>query len=83
MSEGGNRSNPAGTAVCVAEEVAGPCGLEGNIKGLAGLIHKASGTLEHGKASMPFIEMADFRLDAEAFEQAPAANPKHRFLPQA
>jgi hypothetical protein len=36
-----------------------------DIEGLRGLLHETAGALQHGKGRMPFIQVADFRLDAQ------------------
>ena len=36
-----------------------------DFEGLPGLFHETPGALQHGKGRMPFIQMTDFRLDAE------------------
>jgi hypothetical protein len=51
-----------------------------DIEGLRGLLHETAGALQHGKGRMTFVQMTDFRLDAECGEQPPAANPQNQFL---
>ena len=50
---------------------------------LRGLLHETAGALQHGKGRMPFVQVTDFRLDAECGEQPPAANPEKQFLLEA
>ena len=38
---------------------------------------------KHSKGRMPFIQVTDFRLDAQRAEQSPAANPEKHFLLEA
>ena len=51
-----------------------------DFEGLSGLFHKGSSPFQHGEGGMPFIQVADFRLDAERIEQAPPADPKQQSL---
>ena len=57
----------------------GQCDLEG----LPGFFHETSGALQHSKGRMPFIQVTDFRLNAECGEQPPSANPEKQFLLEA
>jgi len=45
-------------------------------------LHEAAGAFQHGKGRMPFVQMTDFRLDAERLEQPPAADSQQHFLLQ-
>ena len=65
------------------EEVARPRDGQRDFEGLPGLFHEAAGALQHGEGRMPFIQVADFRLDAERAEQPPAADPEEQFLLEA
>ena len=56
---------------------------QGDFEGLRGLLHETAGTLQHGEGRMPFIQVTDFRLDAECGEQPPSANPEKQFLLEA
>ena len=58
------------------EEVACSRGGQCDFEGLRVLLHETAGAFQHGKGRMPFIQMTDFRLDAECGEQPPAANPE-------
>ncbi len=59
-----------------------PCssGAQRDIEGLAGFLHETMGALQYGKRGMAFIEMADFRLDAQCGQQSPSADPEEQFL---
>ncbi len=45
-----------------------------------GFLHEASGAFQHREGRMPFIQVADFRLDAERRKQSPSANPECHLL---
>ena len=47
---------------------------------LPGLLHETAGAFQHGKGRMPFIQVADFRLDAQCVEQPPSADSQHHLL---
>ena len=49
---------------------------------LPGLVHEGPGSFQNGERRMPFIQMADFRLDAKRVEQPPAADSEHNLLLQ-
>ena len=59
------------------EEVARSRDGQCDFKRLPGLLHETAGALQHGERRMPFVQMADFRLDAERGEQPPAADAEH------
>ena len=63
----------------VARSRDGQCDFEG----LPGLFHEGSSPFQHGEGGMPFIQVADFGLDAERIEQAPSADPEDQFLLEA
>ena len=65
------------------EEVARPRDGQRHFEGLPGLFHEAPGAFQHGEGRMPFIQVADFRLDAERAEQPPSADPEEQFLLEA
>ena len=65
------------------EEVPRSRGGQRDFEGLPGFFHKISGTLQHGEGRMSFIQVTDFRLDAQRAEQSPAANPEKHFLHEA
>ena len=46
---------------------------------LPGLFHESPGAFQNGERRMPFIQVADFRLDAERVEQPPSADPEQQF----
>ena len=48
-----------------------------------GFLHETARTFQHRERRMPFVQVADFRLDAERREQPPSANPEQHFLFQA
>ena len=54
-----------------------------DFESLPGLLHETSGAFQHGEGRMPFIQMTDFRLDAERREQSPSADPEQHFLLEA
>jgi hypothetical protein len=47
------------------EEVSRSRGGQRDFEGLPGLFHETAGALQHGEGRMPFIQMTDFRLDAQ------------------
>ena len=51
-----------------------------NFEGQPGFFHETSRPLQHSEGRMPFIQVTDFRLDAQCAEQPPAANPEKQFL---
>ena len=65
------------------KEVSRACGRQRDGEGLPGLLHEASGALQQSEGGVPFVEMADIRLDPKCGEQSPAADPKHHLLLQA
>ena len=54
-----------------------------HFKRLRVLLHETAGALQHGKSRMTFIQVTDFRFDAQCGEQPPAANPEEQFLLEA
>ncbi len=54
-----------------------------NFEGLPGRLHETARPFQHGERSMAFIQMTDFRLDAECGKQPPSADPKYQLLHQA
>jgi hypothetical protein len=64
MRAGAKRSKPAATAVWVVKRFPARGGQR-DFEGLPGLFHETAGALQHGEGRMPFIQVTDFRLDAE------------------
>ena len=58
------------------EKVARPGDGQRDLESPPGFLHEASGAFQHREGRMPFIQVADFRLDAERREQSPSANPE-------
>ena len=83
MRAGVKRSKPAATAVWVVKRFPARVAASATSKGCPVSSMKAAGALQHGKGRMPFIQVTDFRLDAERAQQSPAANPKQQFLLEA
>ena len=83
IKAGGKRSKPALTAVCVVKRFPARVAASATANGFPILLHESAGTFQQGEGRMPFIEMADFRLDAEGIEQSPSAQPEHDLLFQA
>ena len=54
-----------------------------DFEGLCGLLHETPGAFQHGKSRMPFIQVTDFRLDAQRTKQSPSADPEKQFLLEA
>ncbi len=50
---------------------------------LPGFVHKAASAFQNGKRRMPFVEVTDFRLEAECPEKSPTADPEEQFLLEA
>ena len=65
------------------EKVARPRNGQRDFERLPGLFHESPGAFQHGEGRMPFIQVADFRLDAQRLEQPPSADPEKQFLLQA
>ena len=65
------------------EEVPRPRDGQSDFEGLPGFFHETSGALQHGEGRVSFIQVTDFRLDAQCAEQSPAANPEQQFLLEA
>ena len=74
---------PGGHGRMGGEKVSCAGGGQRDVKGLIGFFHETQGPLQHGKGGMPFIQVTDFRLDAESIEQAPSPDPEKQFLLQA
>ena len=51
-----------------------------DFKRLPGLVHESPGSFQNGERRVPFIQVTDFRLDAERVEQPPSADSQHHFL---
>ena len=62
------------------EEVAYPSRGKRNLEWLLVVGHKRSCALQNYKCRMAFIEMADFRMNPQRREYAPAANAEHELL---
>ena len=62
------------------EEVARPRDSQRDIEGLAAFLHENPGAFQNSESRMPFIEVTDFRTDAERAEQPPAADSEDQFL---
>ena len=54
-----------------------------DFEGLPVFFHEISGALQHGERRMTFIQVTDFRLEAERAEQPPSADPEQQFLLEA
>ena len=65
------------------EKVARARDRQRRFEGLRVRLHEAAGALQHGKSSMPFIQVTDFWFNAQCGEQPPAANSKQHFLLEA
>ena len=63
-----------------SEEVARPGDGQSDLEISPAFLHEASGAFQHRQGRMPFIQVADFRLDAERREQSPSANPERHLL---
>ena len=48
---------------------------QSDFEGLPGFFHETSGTLQHSEGRMSFIQVTDFRLDAQRAEQSPPPIP--------
>ena len=62
------------------EEIARSRDGQRHLERLAGLFHEAAGALQHREGRVPFIEMTDFRLQAERPKQSPATDPEQQLL---
>ena len=62
------------------EQIARPRDGQRGLEGPAGFFHETAGAFQHSERRMTFIEVTDFRLDAERREQAPSAYSEHHFL---
>src|SRR5487761_1161780 len=67
MRAGVKRSKPAATAVCVVKRFPARVAASATSKG-------CPGAFQDGEGRMAFIQVADFRLDAERVEQPPSAD---------
>ena len=65
------------------EEVARSRDGQRDFEGLPGRLHETPRAFQHGEGRMPFIQVADFRLDAERGKQPPSADPEQQFLLEA
>ena len=74
---------PGGDGGVGGKKIASAGNIQGYVKCSLMILHVTARPFEHGKCRMTLIEMADFRLQANGAEQAPAANTKNKFLPQA
>ena len=83
MRAGAKRSKPAATAVWVVKRLPARVTASATSNGCPVCLHETAGTLQHGERRMPFIEMADFRLNAERGEQPPPADPENELLHEA
>ena len=80
MRAGAKRSKPAATAVCVVKRLPARVTARATSNGCPLSFMKVAGALQHGERRMPFVQVADFRLDAQRLEQAatrrfPAPSP--------
>src|SRR5438094_4025116 len=66
-----------------SEEVPRSSDGQRDFEGLRRLLHETAGAFQHGKGRMPFIQMADFRLNAKRTKQSPSADPEQYFLLEA
>ena len=62
------------------EEVPRSRGGQCDLERLPGFVHEGPGSFQDGERRMPFIQVADLRLDAERVEQSPSADPQHDLL---
>ena len=62
------------------KKIARPRNGQRNLKGVPSLFHKTAGAFENREGRMPFIQVTDFRPNAQCPEQPPAANPEKQFL---
>ena len=83
MSAGAKRSKPAATAVWVVKRLPARGDRQRDLESPSGFLHEASGTLQYRERRVTFVQMADFRLDAERREQSPSADPEQHFLLEA
>ena len=65
------------------EEVPRSRGSQRDFEGLPGLFHESVRAFQDGERRVPFIQMADLRVDAERAEQPPSADPEEQFLLEA
>ena len=62
------------------EEISRSSDGQRDVERLRGLLHETAGAFQHGKGRMPFVQMTDFRLDAERAEQPPSADSQEQLL---
>jgi hypothetical protein len=62
------------------EEISDPSGGQRDLEGLIVLLHEITSPFQDRKCGVPFIQMANFGLDAESPQQAPPSNAKQQFL---
>ena len=77
MRAGAKRSKPAATAVWVVKRFPARVTASATSKGCPVSLHEAPRAFQHGKRRMPFIQVTDFRLDAER------ASSRHPPIPRA
>src|SRR5271157_2379835 len=65
------------------EEITRAGNRQGHFERLPGLLHEVAGAFQDGERRVPFIQVADLRLDAERAEQPPSADPEEQFLLEA
>ena len=65
MRAGAKRSKPAATAVWVVNRLPARVTARDDVKGLACFLHETPGAFQHGEGRMAFVQVTDFRLDAE------------------
>ena len=65
------------------EEIPRSSDGQSGFEGLPGLPHETAGALQDGEGRVPFIQMTDFRLNAERVQQAPSADPEQQLLREA
>ena len=65
------------------EEVSRPRGGQRDFEWLRVLFHEIAGAFQNGEGGMPFIQVTDFRLDAQGGEQAPSADAQEHLLLEA
>ena len=74
---------PGGHCGVRGEEVPRARGSQRDFEGLPGLFHEGVRAFQDGERRVPFIQMADLRVDAERAEQPPSADPEEQFLLEA
>lgn len=71
---------PGGYCGVDSEEVSCSRGGQGDIEGLPGLFHETAGAFQYGEGCMPFVQVTDFRLEAQCIKQSPSTDPEQQFL---